>query len=180
MSSSLDDARADGRGDEGSIGAFPAKTEGLGAQVARPDRARRRHEAVRAHRRGHEVGGLAGQDRRGDGRTTAPSPARRIKVDPGDKVQIVLHNELPESTVDPLPRPADAELDGRHHRRHPGPGEARRDVHLRVRRAATPAVGMYHSHHDAVKQVPERPGRRDSSSATSRVPAGVDRHARSR
>ena len=35
---------------------------------------------------------------------TVPGPT--LKVDPGDHVQIVLHNELPAVDVDPLPRPA--------------------------------------------------------------------------
>ena len=47
-----------------SIGAFPAKTDGPRRAGAGSHGAARRDEAVRAHRGGHEVGGVTGQDGR--------------------------------------------------------------------------------------------------------------------
>lgn len=80
-------------------------------------------------------------------------PAPEIKVEVGDKVKVVLKNSLPESTslhlhgirvpnvmdgVDPYTQPAQK------------PGETREYVFT----ALEPAVGMYHSHHDAQVQIP--------------------------
>jgi manganese oxidase len=80
-------------------------------------------------------------------------PAPMIKVDVGDKVRIILHNQLPESTsihfhgirvpnsmdgVDPYTQPAVK------------PGE----TFTYEFTALEPAVGIYHSHHDAQVQVP--------------------------
>lgn len=80
-------------------------------------------------------------------------PAPEIRVNVGDKVRIVLKNELPESTslhlhgirvpntmdgVDPYTQPAQK------------PGEIMNYEFT----ALEPAVGMYHSHHDAQIQIP--------------------------
>jgi manganese oxidase len=80
-------------------------------------------------------------------------PAPMLKVDVGDKVRIVLHNQLPESTsihfhgirvpnsmdgVDPYTQPAVK------------PGA----TFTYEFTALEPAVGIYHSHHDAQVQVP--------------------------
>ena len=65
-----------------SIAAFPAKTEGLGAQVLAPTVLADGTKQFDLTAAGHQVGGLAGQDRRGDGRTTAPSRARRSRSTP--------------------------------------------------------------------------------------------------
>jgi FtsP/CotA-like multicopper oxidase with cupredoxin domain len=80
-------------------------------------------------------------------------PAPEIHVSTGDKVSIVLHNELPESTsmhlhgikvpnamdgVDPYTQPAIE------------PGQSFTYEFT----AQGPAVGIYHSHHDAQVQVP--------------------------
>ena len=80
---------------------------------------------------------------------TVPGPT--IKVDPGDHVKIVLHNELPESTsihFHGLTTPNS--MDGATVR-HPGPGEARRDVHLRV-------DGAGHARRRHVPLTPQRGG----------------------
>jgi FtsP/CotA-like multicopper oxidase with cupredoxin domain len=80
-------------------------------------------------------------------------PGPQMQVDVGDKVEIVLHNELPESTlihmhgvvvpnsmdgVDPYTQAPIA------------PGESFTYAFT----AREPAVGMYHSHHNAQVQVP--------------------------
>ena len=80
-------------------------------------------------------------------------PGPQIKVNVGDKVRIVLKNDLPESTslhlhgvrvpnsmdgVDPYTQPATK------------PGE----TFTYDFEAKEPAVGMYHSHHDAQVQIP--------------------------
>jgi manganese oxidase len=80
-------------------------------------------------------------------------PAPMIKVNVGDKVRIVLHNALPESTsihfhgirvpnamdgVDPYTQPA----------------VKSGDTFIYEFTALEPAVGIYHSHHDAQVQVP--------------------------
>ena len=80
-------------------------------------------------------------------------PGPEIKVDVGDKVKVILHNELPESTdihfhgirvpnamdgVDPFTQdPVE-------------PGATFEYVFT----ALEPAVGMYHSHHNAQTQIP--------------------------
>jgi plastocyanin len=81
-------------------------------------------------------------------------PAPEIRVAVGDKVKVVLKNELPESTalhfhgvrvpnsmdgVDPYTQPAIE------------PGQTFTYEFTTLE----PAVGMYHSHHDAVRQVPD-------------------------
>jgi FtsP/CotA-like multicopper oxidase with cupredoxin domain len=80
-------------------------------------------------------------------------PAPEIHVEVGDKVRLVLHNELPESTavhfhgivvpnamdgVDPYTQPAI------------NPGQ----TYTYEFTATEPAVGIYHSHHNAQVQVP--------------------------
>ena len=83
---------------------------------------------------------------------TVPGPT--IAVDPGDKVQVVVHNQLPESTAVHFhglitPNSQDGV---------PGitqdvikPGQT---FTYSFTAQSTPAVGMYHSHQDAAKQVP--------------------------
>jgi FtsP/CotA-like multicopper oxidase with cupredoxin domain len=80
-------------------------------------------------------------------------PGPEIKVDVGDKVRVVLHNELPESTVihfhgirvpnamDGVPPYTQAPVE---------PGQSFTYEFT----ALEPAVGMYHSHHNAQTQVP--------------------------
>jgi FtsP/CotA-like multicopper oxidase with cupredoxin domain len=82
---------------------------------------------------------------------TVPGPT--LQVDDGDTVQIVLHNQLPESTSIHFhglvtPNAMDGTTDVTQDPVTPGQSFTYRFV------AHGPAVGMYHSHHDAVKQVP--------------------------
>lgn len=85
---------------------------------------------------------------------TVPGP--RIQVNPGDKVKIHLQNNLPQSTeihFHGLEVPVDQ--DGVPYVTNKGPvlpGESRDYVFTAQ---STPATGMYHSHHDAEKQVPD-------------------------
>lgn len=83
---------------------------------------------------------------------TVPGPT--LKANVGDRIRIVLHNELPQSTalhlhgirvpngldgVDPFTQPAQR------------PGETM----VYEWTAAEPAVGQYHSHHNAQMQIPD-------------------------
>ena len=82
---------------------------------------------------------------------TVPGPEMRVDV--GDKVEIVLHNELPESTSIHMhgvavPNAMDG-VDPYTQAPIP-PGESFTYVFT----AREPAVGMYHSHHNAQVQVP--------------------------
>ena len=84
---------------------------------------------------------------------TVPGPT--LRADHGDKVQVVLHNNLPESTsihFHGLTTPNAA--DGLTYLTQPPvkPGET---FTYSFTAQATPAVGMYHSHHNAVTQVPD-------------------------
>ena len=81
-------------------------------------------------------------------------PGPTIRVTPGDKVSVVVRNELPESTSvhfhglttpnnqDGVPDITQAPIK---------PGQTYTYAFTAQR---TPMVGMYHSHHNAVKQVP--------------------------
>jgi len=83
---------------------------------------------------------------------TVPGPW--IKVDPGDKVRLVLKNELPQSTVIHLhgievPNAMDGVPDVTQPPVKPGDSFAYEFV------AKGPALGIYHSHHHAEHQVPD-------------------------
>jgi uncharacterized cupredoxin-like copper-binding protein len=137
-----------------SITAFPAKTEGLGAQVLAP--------TILAD--GTKQFDLKTQltkwqvapDKTVDAMTyngTVPGPT--IKVDPGDHVKIVLHNEMPDSTsihFHGLMTPNS--MDGTTYVTQ-DPVKSGETYTYEWTVQDTPAVGMYHSHHDAVKQVPD-------------------------
>jgi FtsP/CotA-like multicopper oxidase with cupredoxin domain len=82
---------------------------------------------------------------------TVPGPT--LKVNIGDKVKVVLHNELPESTSIHFhglmtPNSMDGVPDITQPPVKPGQSFTYEFT------AKGPAVGMYHSHQDAVKQVP--------------------------
>ena len=80
-------------------------------------------------------------------------PGPTIRVSPGDKVKVVLHNELDESTVihfHGLDLPV--ELDGVPDITQP-PVKPGQDYTYEFTAQSYPAVGMYHSHHNATKQV---------------------------
>ena len=136
-----------------SIKAFPAKTAGLGAQTLAPtilaDGTKQFELTASVVKWEVEPGRFV------DAWTyngTVPGPT--IHVDEGDKVSVVLHNELPESTaihfhgiitpnaMDGVPEITQPPVK---------PGET---FTYSFVAQSTPAVGMYHSHQDAVKQVP--------------------------
>ena len=157
-----------------SIGAFPAKTEGLGAQVLAPTVLADGTKQFDLTATVDPVGGLARQDGRGvTYNGTVPGPT--IKVDPGDNVRDRAAQRAARVDLDPLPRPDHAELDGRHDRRHPGPGEDR------ARRSPTSSTAQ----DPRRRHVPlaprrgeagaRRPRRRASIVGDEPVPAGVDR-----
>ncbi len=80
-------------------------------------------------------------------------PGPEIQVDVGDKVRVVLHNELPESTVIHfhgvrVPNSMDGVDPFTQDPVIPG------DTFVYEFTALEPAVGMYHSHHNAQTQVP--------------------------
>jgi FtsP/CotA-like multicopper oxidase with cupredoxin domain len=81
-------------------------------------------------------------------------PAPTIRVNNGDRVRMVMRNGLPESTVlhlHGLPDPPNA-MDGVPDITQPPvkPGDSFTDEFV----AHGPALGMYHSHHHAAHQVP--------------------------
>jgi manganese oxidase len=80
-------------------------------------------------------------------------PGPTLKANPGDKVRIVIKNELPESTAIHFhglltPNAMDGVPDITQEPIKPGDSFTYEFV------AQGPAVGMYHSHHNAVVQVP--------------------------
>ena len=80
-----------------SITAFPAKTEGLGAQVLAPTilaDGTKQFDLTTQLTKWQVSPGKTVEAMTYNG--TVPGPT--IKVDPGDHVKIVLHNEMPEST----------------------------------------------------------------------------------
>ena len=137
-----------------SIKAFPAKTAGLGAQSLAPtvlaDGTKQFDLTAKVVKWEVSPGKFV------DAWTyngTVPGPT--LQVDPGDKVQVVLHNQLPESTsihFHGLITPNS--MDGTPEITQPPvkPGET---FTYQWTAQSTPAVGMYHSHQDAVKQVPD-------------------------
>jgi uncharacterized cupredoxin-like copper-binding protein len=139
---------------EASIGAFPAATAGLGAQdlapTVLPD-GTKQFELTAAMTKWEVSPGKTVDAMTYNG--TVPGPT--IKVEPGDHVRIVLHNKLPESTsihFHGITTP-DA-MDGTTVVTQ-DPVKTGDDFTYEWTVQSTPAVGMYHSHHDAVKQVPD-------------------------
>ena len=81
-------------------------------------------------------------------------PGPTIRVDPGDKVSVVLRNELPESTsihFHGLTTPNSQDGVPDITQKPIKPGET---FTYSFTAQPNPMVGMYHSHHNAVKQVP--------------------------
>ena len=138
---------------ERSIKAFPARTQGVGGQELAPrvlaDGTKQFHLTSSVVKWEVEPGKFV------DAWTyngTVPGPTLRAQH--GDKVQVVLHNQLPESTAihfHGLTTPNSA--DGVTYITQPPikPGET---FTYSFTAQSTPAVGMYHSHHNAVTQVP--------------------------
>jgi manganese oxidase len=157
---------------EKSIKAFPAKTQGLGAQELAPrilaDGTKQWELTTSVVKWEVEPGKLV------DAMTyngTVPGPT--LRADPGDKVQVILKNQLPESTAihfHGLTTPNSA--DGVTYITQP-PVKAGGTHTYNFTAQSTPAVGMYHSHHNAVHQVPN--GLAGTFLVgTLPVPAGVD------
>lgn len=132
--------------------AFPAKTQGIGAQLLKPtilpDGTMRFDLTTKIVKWEVEAGRFV------DAWTyngTVPGPT--IKVDVGDRIEVVVHNELPESTAVHfhgvrLPNAQDGVPDITQDPIKPGATYTYRFTATRI------AVGMYHSHHNAVTQVP--------------------------
>ncbi len=139
---------------ERSIKAFPAKTQGVGGQDLAP-------KILADGTKQFEMTSSVVKWEVEPGRTvdawtyngTFPGPT--LRAESGDKVQVVLHNQLPESTAihfHGLITPNAA--DGVPYITQPPikPGETYTYSFVAQ---STPAVGMYHSHHNAVTQVPD-------------------------
>jgi manganese oxidase len=138
---------------EDSITAFPAATAGLGAQLLEPTVLAdgTKEFAITTSMTQWQVA----TDRTVEAMTyngTVPGPT--IKVDPGDKVRIVLTNEMPESTsihFHGLITPNS--MDGVTYITQE-PVKTGETFVYEWTVQDTPAVGMYHSHHNAVEQIP--------------------------
>jgi len=137
-----------------SITAFPAKTEGLGAQLLAPTilaDGTKQFDLTAAVTKWQ-----VSPDKTVEAMTyngTVPGPT--IKVDPGDHVKIVLHNEMPQSTsihFHGLITPNS--MDGTTYVTQ-DPVKTGQTFTYEWTVQDTPAVGMYHSHHNAVEQVPD-------------------------
>jgi manganese oxidase len=136
-----------------SITAFPAKTAGLGAQLLAPTilaDGTKQFEITSKIVKWEVEPGRAVDAWTYNG--TVPGPT--LRVNPGDKVKVVLHNELPESTAihfHGLITPN--AMDGVPGITQP-PVKKGETFTYSFTAQSTPAVGMYHSHQNAVKQVP--------------------------
>jgi manganese oxidase len=132
--------------------AFPAKTQGLGGQVLQPTVQRdgtKQYELTAAITPWEVSPGRIVQAWAYNG--TVPGPTIHVNV--GDKVRVVLHNTLPESTVIhfhglTVPNAMDGVPEITQPPVKPGQSFTYEFT------AQGPAVAIYHSHHDASKQVP--------------------------
>jgi FtsP/CotA-like multicopper oxidase with cupredoxin domain len=133
--------------------AFPAETEGLGAQPLEPlilPDGTKQFDVTAAVTDWEVEPGTTVQAWTYNG--VVPGPM--IKVQPGDRVRLALHNELPESTSIHLhgitvPNAMDGVPDITQPPVKPGESFNYEFV------AQGPAVGIYHSHHHAEHQVPD-------------------------
>ncbi len=139
---------------QASIVAFPAKTEGLGAQLLAPTilaDGTKQFDLTSAVTKWEVSPGKTVEAMTYNG--TVPGPT--IKVDPGDHVKIVLHNEMPQSTsihFHGLITPNS--MDGTTYVSQ-DPVKSGDTFTYEWTVQDSPAVGMYHSHHNAVEQVPD-------------------------
>ena len=132
--------------------AFPAKTKGQGGQLLAPTMlpdGTKQFDLTTASTQWEIEPGKFVEAMTYNG--TVPGPT--IKVTPGDKVKVVLKNEMKESTALHLhgiviPN----ELDGVPDITQP-PIKPGQSFTYEFTAQSTPAVGMYHSHHNAAKQV---------------------------
>jgi FtsP/CotA-like multicopper oxidase with cupredoxin domain len=136
-----------------SLTAFPASTQGVGAQRLEPTLlpdGTKQFDLTAAMTKWEVSPGKFVDAMTYNG--TVPGPT--IKVADGDRVAVVLHNQLPESTsihFHGLITPN--EMDGTTYITQEPVKSGETFTYAFV--AHGPAVGMYHSHHDAVKQVPD-------------------------
>lgn len=136
-----------------SISPFPAKTAGLGAQLLAPTvlpDGTKQFELTTSITKWEVSPGKFVEAMTYNG--TVPGPT--LKVNPGDKVRVILHNRMPDSTsihFHGLVTPNS--MDGVTYITQ-DPVASGQDFTYEWTAQSTPAVGMYHSHHDAVRQVP--------------------------
>ena len=137
-----------------SMTAFPAKTQGLGGQLLAPTilpDGTKQFELTTAITTWEVSPGKVVDAMTYNG--TVPGPT--IKVDPSDHVRIILHNHLPQSTsihFHGLTVPN--AMDGVTYATQ-DPVKSGEDFTYEWTVQSTPQVGMYHSHHNAVEQVPD-------------------------
>ena len=137
-----------------SIAAFPAATDGLGAQLLAPTilaDGTKQFDLTTTVTKWQVSADKTVEAMTYNG--TVPGPT--IKVDPGDHVKIVLHNEMPQSTsihFHGLSTPNS--MDGTTYVSQE-PVKSGETFTYEWTVQDTPAVGMYHSHHNAVEQVPD-------------------------
>jgi FtsP/CotA-like multicopper oxidase with cupredoxin domain len=132
--------------------AFPAKTEGTGAQLLAPrilPDGTKQFDITTSVVSWEIEPGKRVEAWAYNG--VVPGPTMKVAV--GDKVRVVLHNQLPESTVIhfhgvKIPNAMDGVPDITQPAVKPGGSFTYEFV------AQGPAVAIYHSHHDAQKQVP--------------------------
>jgi FtsP/CotA-like multicopper oxidase with cupredoxin domain len=137
-----------------SMAAFPAATAGLGAQPLAPTvlaDGTKQFELTAAYTDWEVSPGKTVKAMTYNG--TVPGPT--LKVDPGDKVRIILHNKLDQSTsihFHGITTPNS--MDGTTYVAQ-DPVLPGADFTYEWTAQSTPAVGMYHSHHEAYQQVPD-------------------------
>jgi len=139
---------------EESIAAFPAKTQGLGAQELAPTAladGTKQFELTAATTKWEVSPGKFVDAKTYNG--TVPGPT--IHIATGDHIRVILHNKLDESTsihFHGLTTPNS--MDGTTFVTQ-DPVKPGADFTYDFTAQSTPTVGMYHSHHIAFQQVPD-------------------------
>ena len=139
---------------EESIAAFPAKTQGLGAQELAPTvlaDGTKQFELTAATTKWEVSPGKFVDAKTYNG--TVPGPT--IHIATGDHIRVILHNKLDESTsihFHGLTTPNS--MDGTTFVTQ-DPVKPGADFTYDFTAQSTPTVGMYHSHHIAFQQVPD-------------------------
>jgi uncharacterized cupredoxin-like copper-binding protein len=137
-----------------SITAFPAKTAGVGAQLLAPTvlpDGTKQFELTTEITKWEVSPGKFVDAMTYNG--TVPGPT--IKVEPGDRLRVILHNKMPDSTsihFHGLTTPNS--MDGTTFVTQ-DPVKSGEDFTYEFTAQSTPTVGMYHSHHVAFEQVPD-------------------------